>query len=75
MMLGDDVVPRKECFKYLGVLLQGDEGIDEDITHQIQMGWQKWRGASGVLCHKKVPLKLKGKLYRMVVWGRMLASD
>ena len=46
VMLGDDVVPRKECFKYPGALLQGDGGIDEDITHRIQMGWQKWRGAS-----------------------------
>jgi len=27
----------------------------------------KWRRASGVLCNKKVPLKLKGKFYRTAV--------
>lgn len=32
----------------------------------------KWRGASGVLCDRKVPLKLKGKLYRVVVRPTML---
>ena len=72
MQLGDDVVPRKDCFKYLGAFVQGDGGIDEDIKHRIQMGWQKWRGASGVLCDRKVPLRLKGKFYRVVVRPALL---
>ncbi|KAG5605205.1 hypothetical protein H5410_026697 [Solanum commersonii] len=35
-------------------------GIDADITHRIGATWIKWRFAFGVLCDKKVPLKLKG---------------
>ena len=31
------------------------------------MDWQKWKSASGVLCDKRVPLGLKGKVYRTVV--------
>lgn len=70
--LGEDDIPRKECFKYLGSVFQSDGGIDRDVEHRIQAGWQKWRGASGVLCDKKVPLKLKGKFYKTVVRPALL---
>lgn len=32
----------------------------------------KWRLAFGVLCNKKIPLKLKGKFYRMIVRPSLL---
>ena len=41
-------------------MLQRDGDIDEDVSHRIKAGWMKWRQASGVLCDKKVPQKLKG---------------
>ncbi|XP_070004146.1 uncharacterized protein [Nicotiana sylvestris] len=46
--------------------------INEDVTHRIGVGWTKWRLASGVLCDKNVPLKLKGKFYKVVVRPTML---
>ncbi|KAK8956527.1 hypothetical protein KSP39_PZI001305 [Platanthera zijinensis] len=42
------------------------------MTHRIQAGWLKWRGASGILCDRKVPLKLKGKFYRTAIRPAML---
>jgi len=36
---------------------------DEDINHCIRAGWQKWRNASRILCDKKIPMRLKGKVY------------
>ncbi|KAH0456698.1 hypothetical protein IEQ34_014605 [Dendrobium chrysotoxum] len=38
----------------------------EEMSQGIQVGWLKWRNASGLLCDRKVPLKLKGKFYKMV---------
>ncbi|KAE8722892.1 Proton gradient regulation 7 isoform 2 [Hibiscus syriacus] len=61
------VIPSKECFKYLGSMIHKDRGVDDDVTHRIKMGWLKWRAVTGILCDKNVPLKLKGKFYRMTI--------
>ncbi|KAE8684176.1 Zeta-carotene desaturase [Hibiscus syriacus] len=47
-------------------------GVDDDVTHRIKAGWLKWKAATGVLCDKKVPLKLKGKFYRMTIRPALL---
>ncbi|KAE8660533.1 hypothetical protein F3Y22_tig00116951pilonHSYRG00347 [Hibiscus syriacus] len=66
------VLPLKNCFKYLGSMIHKDGGVDDDVTHRIKAGWLKWRAATGVLCDKKVPLKLKGKFYRMAIRPALL---
>ncbi|KAK8953995.1 hypothetical protein KSP39_PZI002179 [Platanthera zijinensis] len=50
----------------------GDGGIDKDVTHRIHAGWLKWRGESGILCDRKLPLKLKGKFYRTAIRAAIL---
>jgi hypothetical protein len=56
------------------MMLQKDDDIDEDVRHRISAGWLKWGQASGVLCDKKVPQKLKGKFYRMTIHPTMLCG-
>ena len=68
----DLVVPMKDTFRYLGLMLQSDGEINEDVSHRIRAGWVKWRQASGVLCDRKVPQKLKGKFYRTAIMPAML---
>jgi hypothetical protein len=53
-------------------MLQRDGDIDADVSHRIKAGWIKWRQASGVLCDKRVPQKLKGKFYRTAIRPAML---
>ncbi|KAF3650426.1 Mitochondrial arginine transporter BAC1 [Capsicum annuum] len=65
-------VCKRDSFRYLGCMIQGNGGVDEDVSHRIGAGWMKWRLASGILCDKKVPLKLKGKFYRAAVRPAML---
>jgi len=66
------IIPRVKSFRYLGSIIQENGEIDEDINHRIKVGWQKWKNASGVLCDRKIPLRLKGKIYRMVVRPALL---
>ncbi|RDX71370.1 hypothetical protein CR513_49299, partial [Mucuna pruriens] len=42
-------------------------GINEDITHRIQMRLLKWRKTLEVICDHKVPTKLKDKFYCFVI--------
>jgi hypothetical protein len=66
------VVPKKDTFRYLGLMLQKNGDIDKDVSHRIKADWLKWRQTSGVLCDPRVPLKLKGKLYRTTIRPVML---
>lgn len=60
-------LPKCETFKYLGSKVNVEASCDDDISHRISVAWMKWRQNSGVLCDKKIPLKLKGKLYTSVI--------
>jgi hypothetical protein len=70
--LDGQLLARKESFWYLGSMLQKNGDIDEDIRRKISVGWLKWCHASGVLCDKRVPPKLKGKFYRIAIRPAML---
>ncbi|GAB0089080.1 hypothetical protein DMENIID0001_035590 [Sergentomyia squamirostris] len=54
-------------FKYLGSVVNNDATCEDDVNHRISVGWMKWRENSGVFCDKKMPRKLKGRLYKTVV--------
>ncbi|GJS95353.1 ataxia telangiectasia mutated family protein [Tanacetum coccineum] len=70
--IGDHILEPKESFRYLGSVMHKSGRIEDDVTHRIQVGWLKWRAATGILCDKKVPLKLKGKFYRVAIRPAML---
>ncbi|XP_076921566.1 uncharacterized protein LOC143583021 [Bidens hawaiensis] len=68
----DQVVPWVTKFKYLGSFVQSDREIDSNVAHRVQVGWSKWKEATGVLCDKRFPNRLKGKFYRVAVRPVML---
>jgi len=65
--MGGVVILRVEKLKYLGSIIEERGDIDTDINHHIRVGWKKCKKASGVLCDKKIPFRLKERVYRMVV--------
>ena len=58
---------RVDAFKYLGSTLSANGSENKEITERIQAGWKSWRDISGVLCDKKMQVKLKGKVYKTFV--------
>nr|GEW41812.1 ataxia telangiectasia mutated family protein [Tanacetum cinerariifolium] len=70
--IGDQILQLKESFRYLGSVLHRSGRIDDDVAHRIRAGWMKWREASGFLCDRRIPLKLKGNFYRAVIRPTML---
>ena len=54
--------------------MQADSDNTIDVAKRIAAGWNSWRKVSGVLCDRKAPLSVKGKLYKVVVRPAMLYS-
>jgi len=70
--IGSMVIPRVERLRYLGSIIQENGEINEKINQRIMIGWKNWKNASKVLCDKKIPLKLKGRVSYMVVRPALL---
>lgn len=66
--------PLLKCqkFKYLGSVMSNTCDVRSDVNACIQAGWLKWQSVTGVLCDKKMPLKLKSKVYKAVVRPALL---
>ena len=57
-------------FKYLGVTISEERGSEEAVRARVSAVsavWGKWRDQSGVISDKKMPRKLKMKLYMTVI--------
>ena len=53
--------------KYLDVTMSEEGGSEEAVRARVSAAWDKWRGLSGVISDKKMPRKLKIKLYMTVI--------
>ena len=60
-------LPDVPSFKYVGPMTTKDADCQEDVTSRIGKGLMKWRSLTGVMCDKKMPNKLKGKVYRSII--------
>ena len=54
-------------FKYLGATISEEGCSEEAVRARVSAAWGKWRDLSGVISDKKMPWKLKIKLYMTVI--------
>ena len=67
IQLGGINLQRVDHFKYLGAMVEKDGSLEKEIKHRIQSGWNNWRMVTGVICDKRVPVKLKGKVHKTII--------
>ena len=70
-MQGEEVAKVGD-FKYLGSTVQSNGECGREVKKRVQAGWNGWRRMSGVICDRRVPARVKGKVYKVAVRPAML---
>ena len=70
-ILGEEL-QRVHRFKYLGASVEETEGMTTEISQRVSAAWGNWKRCSGVLYDRRMPVKLKGKVYKTVVRQALL---
>ena len=65
-------VPRVKEFKYLGSMVEESGSCEREAKKRVQAGWNGWRKVSGVIRDKRLPARVKGKVYSSVVRPAMV---
>ena len=52
--------------------MQKSGGCEREIKKRVQAGWNGWRKVSGVICDRRLRVRVKGKMYSSVVRPAMV---
>ena len=52
--------------------MQENGGCEREVKKRIQAGWNGWRKVSGVICDRRLPARVKGKVYSSEVRPAMV---
>ena len=65
--LDGEEIKNVTTFKYIGSMFDAEGGTTTDCKKRVRVAWNKWREVTGVIYDKKVPVKLKHKIYKTVI--------
>ena len=51
--------------RIIHIRIYGD--VDRAVKHRINVSWMKWRQVTGTISDSRIPLKLKGKIYKTMI--------
>ena len=63
----DTKLPRVKEFKHLRLTVQESGSCEREVKRRVHAGWKGWIKVSGVICDKRLPAGVKGKVYSTVV--------
>ena len=52
--------------------MQESGGCEREVKKRVQAGWNGWRRVLGVICNRRLPARVKGKVYSSVVRPAMV---
>jgi len=58
------VLKQVENFTYLGWVFHATGACEEDVKARISAACEKWCELLGVLCDQRMPIAVKGKVYK-----------
>ena len=64
-------LPDVKSFKYLGSKVDNKADCGVDVSSRIASGWKKGKSLTGLPSDKKMPKRLKGKVYRAVSYTHL----
>ena len=47
--------------------MQENGSCEREVKKRVQTGWNGWRKVLGVICNRRLPARVKGKVYSSVV--------
>ena len=56
-----------ESFKYPGSMINNKGGCEQEVQARVSASWMKWREVKTVLNYKRMPMRLKPKIYTTMV--------
>ena len=70
--LGNNNMPQVEEFRYLGSTIVHNATANREVMKRIEADWRNWKKVTGVLCNKRVPVSVKGKIHKTIVQPAMI---
>ena len=70
--MDDTKVPRVKEFKCLRSTVQESGSFEGEAKKRVQTEWNGWRKISEVICDRRLPARVKGKVYSSVVRPAMV---
>ena len=67
LKLRGEKVKKAKNFKFLGSTVGSDGRCEEEVRRTIQAGWMSWKKVGGVMCNRKLSVRVKRKMYKSVV--------
>ena len=70
-MQGEEVV-KVDDFEYLGSTGQSNGECGREVKKRVQAGWNGWRIMPAVICDRRIPAGVQGKVYIIILFGHLV---